>query len=343
MNVPGLPGPVHVGGAAVPPNYSSRAAGGLPPIVSTARRTGSGMPDGFLRGGDAPMHGIEGVGDTMVTASNIYSAMDPVEDLVLAPVFTLGKSLTNNELWSLPRLNSKLIEVAQQQLYAPRKMSSGRQCASSADDVFTDLDKFLRQFSFSGFSKGLNHKNNGAPIANRAGWDKNTVTTIYRGLIHNVPMIWGPHAEAGDEVCIALKYVTHGATKNLKKWDGEVIADHSNGFQTLQLVPMVVRDGVPIGISDGSEQDFSSTRYVTVKVPGYDGQDDYEFTCAETVPSMVYSVGKLKDIKGVPFSETETHNAVTTCAGWRHLRTHGPTCDLVMNTRGKRAKFLSIS
>jgi hypothetical protein len=58
---------------------------------------------------------------------------------------------------------------------------------------------------------------------------------------------------------------------------------------------------------------------------------------------MVYSVGKLKDIKGVPFTESETYDAITTRNGWRHLRTHGPTCDLVMNTRGKRAKFLSIS
>lgn len=283
---------------------------------------------------------ITGVANTTVTVSNNYSEVDDKEDLYLAPLFTLGKKRTGNKAFTLPQLNSLMLVKAQEKAHrAPRKFANGR-CDNGYDEVFTDHEEFLKEITFGGIVKSMSHPNEGF-TNNQTGLTELEITTQHRGVMHNMPNIWGADVLPGDNLVIVLKYVTHLPGKSVRRWNGTVVADREGGFQTLRLFPMICRDGVPIGLTGDESTQMASTCQKEVAITKADGTVTEVITVRKTVPAMVMPIGKAISTTGRP-TQRNIDEAILSREGYRALRTQDAHITIHIDNKSQLKNFLTL-
>lgn len=339
-----LPGSGSASGAPVPPHDSGTGPNLGPTFSSFGTTSSMGDPRTFMGSNPEPRKtNITGTSNTTITAKNFFVIPDKHAILEKNIVFSCGNKPNENTFYTLQHLNAELLRAAyDKHTSGARKPTSRAGCFGDDEDKkFTDLECFLRTFKFLGFGISSTHPFTADLGYSKRGIDKTWVTTWHHGLLHNVPQVWGPDLRAGDEVCLAVKVVDHESSKQIKNANDEVVSAHSSGFQTLRVIPSIIRGGVPLGF-DG-ENSFTSVRQKVVKVPGYDDKSGYayELSVDELIPSLVWSIGIIKDIKLPGLSASETEEAIMSNEGYKYLRSNGPKCDILMNTR-RKAKFLSI-
>lgn len=319
--------PTSMSSAPIPPRMTPAPT--LPfPSVTLPRQGGLGPPQ-TIANGTPPKSQMQGKADTIVTASNTYADPDNKEDLVLAPAFMVGRKTTGNRLFTLPHLNAHLLECAAEKNLGGRKTARGR--CSTENDMFTDIEVFLRQVTFVGYILAFSHPNEGIG-KNRSGFKSLDVTTQYQGLIHNVPNLWGKEIKEGDELVFAVQYVRNESSKSIRTWNDTTIANQAPVFDYLKVVPKICEGGVPVGLS--------SYRYREITPLDMDGTPSDPILIKETIPAVIIPVGVVKSIMGNP-TAGDVEDALTSRLGYRKMRTQGAMIDIVMTPRGKREKFLT--